>query len=289
MNSFFCEDTEEEEKLLNNILKNTEDKLPETIEKIITSHLIKNDKENKKEELNIKSESSENIYTKKGNDENSIIDKYTNEEKINFNLETNIFSFHIKKNGKINADIFFIPYKSEDGKDIITKYAYNYDYYDIYSLNVENINKCIHSNKRKLEDNENCLNINKKIKIKKEIENESSYSKFSEQRRENFQKLLVHFRGRLFIGNSVIYSFFKTKTYLSMLHNNETNENKIEEFHFVDKKIQTYNLIKKATYWKQDEYPDISDTNIQKLLFFLIIPPLYNYKYEEELSSNIIF
>ncbi|CRG99363.1 conserved Plasmodium protein, unknown function [Plasmodium relictum] len=288
MNSFFSEDTKEEEKLLLNILKNKDDKLPEIIEKIATSHLIRNNEKNEKEELNIKSENTEYLYNKEGNNHNNIIDKYTNEEKINFDLETNIFSFHIKKSGKINSDIYFLPYISEDNKDIITEYTYNYDYYDIYSENVQNTNKRIHSNKRNLEEKDDFLNINKKIKIKKEIE-KLNYLKISEQKKKNFQKLLVHFRGRLFIGNNVTYSFFKTKTYLAMLHNNEHNIKEIEDLYFVNKKIQTYNLIKNATYWKQDEYPDISDQNIQKLFFFLIIPPLNNYKYEEEINNNIIF
>ncbi|SBT70927.1 ribonuclease H2 subunit C, putative [Plasmodium malariae] len=335
MYSFFGEDTKEEEKLLQTILKSKDDELPDIVKEIATSHLVQRLK--KKEEGSVKSESTDIFPIKNENssvtnselevttNKNKIKkkdygmgqdhrkdDPHTSDELLNVHLNTNIFSFHIKRNGKINADVFFLPYKSKDNKDMITEYTYNYDYYDIYPKNIEMTNKCFHANKRKLEQSDELLPANKKVRVKQEVvEGEegkeechetddmlNSSKKNYEHENTNFQKFLVHFRGRLFIGNNVKYAFFKTKTYLATIQNWESakregeaveREDEEGELLYANKKIQTYNLINDATYWKQDEYPDISDQNIQKLLFFLIVPPLKSYSEGEQTDHDVVF
>ncbi|GAW80216.1 ribonuclease H2 subunit C [Plasmodium gonderi] len=362
MNSFFCEDTKEEEQLLQKILQVKQDNLPDIIQEIITKkclskNISKNEPENVKLEIGEKNDSvlknhkcntkevvqrDEEVNLDGANCTNDVDGKddawRVNEELLKTELNTNIFTFHVKKNGIINADTFFLPYKSEDDKDIITMYTYNYNYYDVYTENIEATNKLFHANKRRLHnetpDNEV---IHKKIKIKQEKGEEQSDSepahewmdKFKEseiiepslqkhekttrqnvctnikqgliltnsghaKEKTNFQKFLSHFRGRLFIGCNVIYSFFKSKTYLATIQNSEIQEgddgqNCHDDPNFVNKKIQTYNLIKNAIYWKQDEYPDVSDSNIQKFMFLLLIPALCNNKEEHEITTDVIF
>ncbi|SOV76288.1 ribonuclease H2 subunit C, putative [Plasmodium sp. gorilla clade G3] len=321
MISFFNEDTKEEEKLLQEILESKNDKIPNIVKEIVTSHLSKSNTRKKEESSCIK---NEEIYYHKGQYEDKQCDRdnikdnikytsnniynsndcniplnYSNEELLNLKVDTNIFSFHIKRNGKINADIFFIPYNSIDDEDVITEYTYSYNYYDIYPENIEQVNKSFHSNKkRKILKNKND-NLNNEILIKKEIceNNNDIKNKKNENsneiknKRVNFQKLLVHFRGRLFIGCHINYSYFKIKTFLAMIKNNEDLDDteNLPLLNYVNKNIQTYNLIKNATYWKQDEYPDYTDQNIQKLFFFLILIPLNNYNEESELNYEVVF
>ncbi|SOV14076.1 ribonuclease H2 subunit C, putative [Plasmodium gaboni] len=322
MISFFNEDTKEEEKLLQEILESKNDKIPNIIKEIVTSHLSKSNTIEKKEESscvkneevyydrgpyediqfnknNIKEHikyTNNNIYN--SNDCNIPLN-YSNEELLNLKVDTNIFPFHIKKNGKINADIFFIPYNSIDDEDVITEYTYSYNYYDIYSENIEQVNKSFHSNKkRKIMTNKND-NSNNEFFIKKEINEDNNNienikninSNEIKNKRTNFQKLLVHFRGRLFIGCHINYSYFKIKTYLAMIKDHEDIDDKqnMPLLNYVNKNIQTYNLIQNATYWKQDEYPDYTDQNIQKLFFFLILTPLNNYNEESELNNDVVF
>ncbi|CDO64212.1 ribonuclease H2 subunit C, putative [Plasmodium reichenowi] len=366
MISFFNEDTKEEEKLLQEILEKKNDKIPNILKEIVTSHLSRGDTQKKEASLSIKNEevyydkrqyeykecdrdnikenikyTSNNIYDSK--DCNTALN-YSNEELLNVKVDTNIFSFHIKKNGKINSDIFFIPYNSIDDEDVITEYTYSYNYYDIYPVNIEQVNKSFHSNKkRKIIKNKN-INTNNQLLIKKEInednndinneknednndinnEKNENYNDINNEKNEdnndinneknednnninneknenyndiknkrsNFQKLLVHFRGRLFIGCHINYSYFKIKTFLAMIKNNENIDDteNLPLFNYVNKNIQTYNLIENATYWKQDEYPDYTDQNIQKLFFFLILIPLNNYNEEEsELNYDVVF
>ncbi|SOS78386.1 ribonuclease H2 subunit C, putative [Plasmodium sp. gorilla clade G1] len=322
MISFFNEDTKEEEKLLQEILENKNDKIPNILKEIVTSHLSKGNTQKKEVSLSIKNE--EGYYDKRPYEynecdrdnikenikypSNNIYDSkncntalnYSNEELLNLKVDTNIFSFHIKKNGKINSDIFFIPYNSIDDEDVITEYTYSYNYYDIYPVNIEQVNKSFHSNKkRKIIKNKN-INTNNQLLIKKEInednndinnEKNENYNDIK-NKRSNFQKLLVHFRGRLFIGCHINYSYFKIKTFLAMIKNNEDIDDteNLPLFNYVNKNIQTYNLIENATYWKQDEYPDYTDQNIQKLFFFHILIPLNNYNEEEsELNYDVVF
>ncbi|KYO00140.1 putative ribonuclease H2 subunit C [Plasmodium gaboni] len=322
MISFFNEDTKEEDKLLQEILESKNDKIPSIIKEIVTSYLSKSNRLEKKEESScVKNEEvyydrgpyediqfnknnikehikypNNNIYN--SNDCNIPLN-YSNEELLNLKVDTNIFPFHIKKNGKINADIFFIPYNSIDDEDVITEYTYSYNYYDIYSENIEQVNKSFHSNKkRKIMTNKND-NSNNEFFIKKEInENNNNIENIKninsneiKNKRTNFQKLLVHFRGRLFIGCHINYSYFKIKTYLAMIKDHEDIDDKqnMTLLNYVNKNIQTYNLIQNATYWKQDEYPDYTDQNIQKLFFFLILTPLNNYNEESELNNDVVF
>lgn len=334
MHSFFGDDTAEEEKLVAKILnkKNEEDvdKLPQIIDEITTSHLvsstIKKLKDDTKDPTQVKSE--ESTEDKDSFKEHiTIMEKYSKEEKLNFNIKAHIFSFHIKKNGRINADLYFIPYKSQDNKNIITEYTYNYGYYDIYTKNIEQVNKSIHlkrlDKKRNLDETTTDVNekenpdttsiatatatANKKIRVKSEIEDtdievkvktevEQDKKKIeirkekNDTEAENFQKWLVHFRGRLFIGCEIVYSFFKINTFLATTLNRNVHDKSIEGFKMFDKKIQTYNLIKNAVYWKQDVYPDITDQNIQRLLFFLLVPSLNDIEKEEEaLQDTIVF
>ncbi|SBS85314.1 ribonuclease H2 subunit C, putative [Plasmodium ovale] len=300
MNSFFCEDTKEEENLLQTILKRNTDELPPVVKQITTSHLIKNgvpegESHAKKEAGCVKGEQTHtrstgsNIGSGSGSghspdrslggdgfakeDEGSA---HTNEELLSVPLDTNIFPFHVKKSGRINADVFFLPYKSENDKDVITAYTYNYDYYDIYSENIELTNKSFHANKRKFAKASDIAMEKKRIKVKEEKDDQQnglSDTPTTGGEKTYFEKLLVHFRGRLFIGNQITYSFFKTKTYLATIENND-EEKKGKELHNTNKIIKTYNLIQYTTYWKQDEYPDVDDPSMQKLFFFHIVPRL---------------
>lgn len=335
MNAFFGEDTVEEDKLIKNILtKKDEKKLPKIIEEITTSHLVKTITKPQKEEVKVKSEGKdkeENNKTKEalqGKIETinlSIADRYTYEEKLNLDFEAHIFPFHVQKNGRINYDMYFIPYKSIDNKDVITQYSYSYDYYDIYSENIEYVNQSIHLNKhkRKLENvntekKEEIDRSAKRMKIKEEptetnvkenVEGnvketiETNVEKDTEKttddkekEKENiFEKWLVHFRGRLFIGNKINYPQLNINTYLattkSFVRNYEKEESQspeesLKEFRRFNKTIETYNEINNATYWKQDEFPGIHDPNIQKLLFFSLVPPINDDTCENELEEE---
>ncbi|ETB60306.1 hypothetical protein YYC_02616 [Plasmodium yoelii 17X] len=319
MNSFFEDDTQEEEKLLQEIIKEKSDEIPYIIKEIACSELSSNRKKNMgvgiktalKDECAIKNEQGDVENNKKNinnctefNNPNKSYDnntnlgneiRYNNEYILKVKLNTNIFPFHIKKNGKINSDIFFIPYISEDNKDVITKYTYNYDYYDIYPQNVELTNKNFHANKRKDVDSSSHATLVKckKEHLDKEDENgnkngnKNGNENENENEKSNFQKFLVHFRGRLFIGSNINYSFFNIQTFLATLSNEDhTTSETQNNLCYVNKKIKTYNNIPNATYWKQDEYPDISDSNIQKLQMFFISQSIVNYDKESQLKAH---
>lgn len=109
----------------------------------------------------------------------------------------------------------------------------------------------------------------------------------NENEKSNFQKFLVHFRGRLFIGSNINYSFFNIQTFLATLSNDDhTTSETQNKLCYVNKKIKTYNHIPNATYWKQDEYPDIFDSNIQKLQMFFISQSIVNYDKESQLKAH---
>ncbi|VWU52344.1 ribonuclease H2 subunit C, putative [Hepatocystis sp. ex Piliocolobus tephrosceles] len=306
MNSFFSDDTTEEDNLIKSIKKSNTNKIPNIIKDIATSNFIKRNSKGytKNENANIKTEiidsygnnnkDSLTINNNSTTDKNNNNDNYSNEEVLSVDLHTNILPFHIKKTGKINADIFFIPYKSEDNKDVITDYTYNYDYYDVYSPNIEKTNKVCHQLKKRTSIQVNEISgENKKIKIEPDISEKNNTIDNNNKSEEiknfqNFQKLLVHFRGRLFIGVNVEYSFFHTKTYLSIIKDdNKQNEKNANDLSFINKQITTYNHIKNAIYWKQDEYPDLSDNTLQKFNFLLLVPSLVNFKNEEEELKDV--
>ncbi|CAD2090142.1 ribonuclease H2 subunit C, putative [Plasmodium vinckei lentum] len=304
MNSFFGDDIQEEENLLQEIIKEKGDEIPYIIKEIAWSKLSSNGEKNMgvgiktslKDECAIKNEqenvedNTKNInHSTEFNNPNKSYDndtkfgneiRHNNEYILNVKLNTNIFPFHIKKNGKINSDIFFIPYKSEDNKDVITKYTYNYEYYDIYPQNIELTNKNFHANKKKDGDSSSHNNL---VKCKKEDMNKEEENN---NEKNNFQKFLVHFRGRLFIGSNINYSFFNAQTFLATLSNDDHPASETQnQLCYVNKKIQTYNMIPSATYWKQDEYPDTSDSNIQKLQMFFISQSIANYDKESQLNA----
>lgn len=325
MNSFFGEDTIEEEKLIKNILtKKDENKLPKIIEEIVTSHLVKTVVKPEKEEVKVKSEQKETgdkkkketVETKVQRVEVSTADQCTYEEKINLDLEAHIFPFHVKKNRRINYDMYFIPYKSIDNKDVITQYTYSYDYYDIYSDNIEYINQTIHLNKHKKRKLEKVTEEEgqqeepqeptevpaKRIKtqeesVKEHIEKhaETTVEEALGKKDNPFEKWLVHFRGRLFVGNKIKYPILNINTYLAVTKNLERNyereqsespEESLKDFRRCNKTIETYNMITSATYWRQDEFPGIKDPNIQKLLFFTVVPPMIDDTWENELEEE---
>ncbi|CAA9987423.1 ribonuclease H2 subunit C, putative [Plasmodium knowlesi strain H] len=349
MNSFFCEDTREEEQLLQKIIKVKEDTLPQVILEIVSNKCLSK-RRPKGEEAKIKLEShfsghsplrnrnldgwSDQTCLAKKEEQRNV--KSANEEILNTQLHANIFTFHLKKNGHVNADTFFIPYKSNNGEDVIREYTYSYGYYDVYSPNIEKTNKVFHANNNRFCDvapqgGEEGVTCQKKDKIKKEREDTEEdellpdeFVEWSIQKNDtkedgkeenpsaegslpitntnqtctanNMDKFLVHFRGRLFIGCNIIYSHFKCNTFLGTLQSRELNEGEDtsthaeNELHFVKKEIQTYNIIKNATYWKQDEYPDVSDPNIQKFLFLTMVPALCDYSEEGgEQTVDVVF
>ncbi|EUD67975.1 hypothetical protein C922_01587 [Plasmodium inui San Antonio 1] len=353
MNSFFCEDTKEEEQLLQKIIKVKEETLPNVILEILTNKCSstrrpKGEQEKVKVEPHFSGHShlrnknhdgwSDQTHLSKKEEESNVQPadaQIVNAEILNLKLNTNVFPFHLKKDGHVNADTFFIPYKSNNDEDVITEYTYSYSYDDVYSPKIEKTNKLFHANKGRLCDvarggEEDGVIPQKKVKIKQESEDAQEdrlppdgFVEWNIQKSEttegetgeetpaegppsvtnanlacnanNMEKFLVHFRGRLFIGCNLIYSHFKCDTFLSTIQGREVDEGEgtpvgEDHLHFVKKEIQTYNLIKNATYWKQDEYPDVSDPNIQKFLFLTVVPALCDYAEEGgEQASDVVF
>ncbi|ANQ07358.1 Uncharacterized protein PCOAH_00017650 [Plasmodium coatneyi] len=341
MNSFFCEDTREEEQLLQKIIQVKEDTLPKVILEIVSNKCLSK-KTSKGEQAKVKVEPhfsghspvmnqshdewSDHTYAAKKEEQSNA--QPANSEILNKEVHANIFTFHLKKNGHVNADTFFIPYKSNNNEDVIREYTYSYGYYDVYSPNIEKTNKLFHANYNPLcdvagEGGEGVIG-QKKVKIKQEgVDAEEDqlppdgFVEWSMQKggttegapvgslpltnandpctANNMEKFLVHFRGRLFIGCNLIYSHFKCNTFLGTIQSGELDEGEgtpvtENDLHFVKKEIQTYNTIHNATYWKQDEYPDVSDPNIQKFLFLTVVPALCDYSEEgEQLTDDVLF
>ncbi|CAI7719594.1 hypothetical protein PVIIG_02843 [Plasmodium vivax India VII] len=355
MNSFFCEDTKEEEQLLQKIIKVKEDTLPGVILEILTNKCLSK-RGPKGEQAKVKVEphfSGDSLLrnethdgwadqaqlAKKGEQKNVPPANYemlnvqpAHRQLLSAPLDTNVFSFHLKKNGRVNADTFFIPYKSEKDEDVIREYTYSYSYYDVYSPSIERTNKLFHANNGPVcgaARGEEGMIHQKEVQIKQEKEDAEGeedqlppdgFAEWTIKQSEttedetggetpaeglplltneklpckakNLEKFLVHFRGRLFIGCNLVYSHFKCKTFLGTIQGRELDEGETttqgeNDLHFVKKEIQTYNLIESATYWKQDEYPDVSDANVQKFLFLTVVPALCDYAEEE--PADVLF
>ncbi|KJP88652.1 hypothetical protein AK88_01732 [Plasmodium fragile] len=353
MNSFFCEDTKEEEQLLQKIIKVKEESLPKVIFEIVTNKCLSRRSKGKEEKVKVEPHlSAHSLFSHETHDGWSDQTYVPNKEEqnktqaangdnanganVNAQLQAHVFPFHLKKNGHVNADTFFIPYKSHNDKDVITEYTYSYSYYDVYTPNIENTNKLFNVNNDQLcdvapEGGEAVIG-QKHVKVKQEKEDteedddelppegfaEWSIQKKNETREnemgkevpkeespsltnanqtcteKNMQKFLVHFRGRLFIGCNLIYSHFKCNTFLCTIQSKELDPGEStslreNDLQFVKKEIQTYNLINNAIYWKQDEYPDVSDPNIQKFLFLTVVPALCDFEEEGEQAADVLF